>query len=752
MSLKVVGKSIIKSDAYDKVTGKALYAGDLKKYGMLFGKVVRSPYAHALILSIDSGPALDVPGVQAVLTARDIPGENHVGMTGTKDQLVLAEEKVRFLGEAVAVVAAETREAAAEAAAKVAVKYQALPVIETPEQGLADDAVKISPEGNLRWHKKVVRGDWAAAVQEAAAVVRGEYRTPRVEHAYIEPEAVLVEPMEGGILVWSSTKSVHLDRKEIARILGWPLERVHAKAAYIGGSFGGKSDLTLNCMASLLCWKTGRPVSMNLEREESIQTTTKRHACVLRYTHAADARGRLTAVKLEVIGDAGGYMDYTAPVMQRMIVHGAGPYRVPNVWLEGRAVLTNNPVCGAMRGFGTPQTAFACERQMDRLAEKLGMDPVEFRLKNVLEKGDLFTTGQEVDHDPGLKEGLRQAREIINASTPLPAQPKERAAWGTACFYYGNGRTGVGDEGVATYRLLEDGRVQLTVGSPDIGQGSNTILIQIAAEALGLEMDQVSFISADTRQTLDSGTTSGTRLTAIVGKAVKDGAEEWRQQLFLAAAAVLNVPVEELRLDSSAAEPRLVSSRGYLSFREIYRKARSLAINLEVIKRHTYATTPLDPENGQGSPYGVYTYGVQLAGISVNEYTGKVKLKKLVSLLNIGQPINPILLEGQVEGGAAMGAGYALIEEIKLKEGRVLNPNFSTYLLLTSRDMPPVECIVLPFVDQQGPYGAAGIGEPSTIPMAAAIANAVSRAAGAQFFNLPLNLEEIVGTIWKNKK
>ncbi len=744
MTLRVVGKNIVKPDAYDKVTGQALYAGDLKRPGMLFGKAVRSPYAHAKILSIDPGPALEVPGVQAVLTARDIPGENHVGMTGTKDQLVLAEEKVRFMGEAVAVVAAETQEAAEEAVGRVVVKYQALPVIETPEQGLGDGAVKISPEGNLCWHKKVVRGDWAAAVEKAAVVVKGEYRTPRVEHAYLEPEAVLAEPVDDGILVWSSTKSVHLDRREIARILGWPLERVQVTAAYIGGSFGGKSDLPLNCMASLLCWKTGRPVSMTLEREESIQTTTKRHACVLRYIHAADAQGRLTAVKMEAIGDAGGYADYTASVMQRMIVHGAGPYRAPNVWLEGWGVLTNNPVCGAMRGFGTPQVAFACERQMDRLAEKLGIDPVDFRLRNVLKKGDIFTTGQAVEHEPGLQEGLLKAREIMAAFPPFPSHPEEKAAWGLACFYYGNGRTGMGDEGVATFRLLEDGRVQVAVGSPDIGQGSDTVLVQIAAEALGLEIDQISLVSADTRQTLDSGTTSGTRLTVVVGRAVKDGAEEWRRLLFLTAASILGVPVEDLRFDSSTEKPRLVSSRGYLSFSDIYKKVRARAINLEVTKRHTYATTPLDPENGQGSPYGVYTYGVQLAGLSVDECTGKANLKRLISVLNIGRPINPVLLEGQVAGGVCMGAGYALTEEIKLKEGKVLNPRFSSYLLLTSLDIPPVECVVLPLNDQKGPYGAVGIGEPATIPVAAAIANAVSRAAGAQFFNLPLRPEDIV--------
>lgn len=747
MSLRVVGKNIIKPDAYDKVTGKALYAGDLKRPGMLYGKAVRSPHAHARVLSIDPSPALTVPGVRAVLTARDIPGDNHVGMTGIKDQRVLADEKVRFLGEAVAVVAAETQVAAEEGAKKVAVTYQVLPVVETPEQGLLANTALVSEKGNLCWHKKVVRGDWETAVKEAAVVVTGEYRTQTVEHAYLEPEAVLAEPDGEGMLVWSTTKSVHLDRKEIARVLNLTLESVHVVAPHIGGSFGGKSDLVLNCMAALLCLKTGRPVSMIQDREESIQASTKRHACIMRYTHAADAKGKLVAVKLELIADAGAYIDYTPAVMQRMIVHGVGPYRVPNVWLEGHGVLTNNPVSGAMRGFGVPQVVFACERQMDRLAEKLGMDPVEIRLINVLEKGDTFVTGQAVNHATGLREGLLKAREIISR-TPLSPGPVEKAAWGLACFHYGNGRTGMADPGVATVNLREDGRVQVAVGSPDVGQGSNTILAQVAAEALGLGLYQVSLISADTRQTLDSGTTSGTRLTAIVGRAVRDAALNWRRHLFEVAAELLNTAVADLRLDSTPGEEaRVIGPGGAMSFKEIYRRARSNNISLEVTAKYNPPTTLLDQERGQGNPYGAYTYGVQLAGLSVNRYTGKTNLHKLVSIVNVGQVVNPVLLEGQVEGGSAMGIGYALLEEIKLEEGRVLNPNFSSYLIPTCCDVAPVECYVLPLNDQEGPYGAIGIGEPSTIPVAAAIANAVSRATGVQFFNLPLSLEEIVGKL-----
>ncbi len=745
MSLRVVGKNVIKPDALEKVTGKALYAGDLKRPGMLYARAVRSPYAHALVLSIETEGALAVPGVVAVLTARDIPGENHVGMTGNKDQPVLAEEKVRFRGEAVAVVAAETPAAAEKGVRKVAVEYRALPVVETAEQGLDEGSAQVSDKGNLCWHKKVVRGDWEKAVKEAAVVVTGEYRTQMVEHAYLETEAVLAEPQGDGVLVWSTTKSVHLDRKEIARVLGLPLEGVHVVAPHIGGSFGGKSDLTLNCMAALLCLKTGRPVTMTLLREESMQVSTKRHACVMKYTHAADARGNLTAVRLEVIGDAGAYIDYTPAVMQRMIIHGAGPYRVPNVWLEGRGVLTNNPVAGAMRGFGVPQVVFACERQMDRLAEKLGIDPVEIRLRNVLEKGDLLATGQQVDHVVGLREGIIKAREIMDSCSPLPARPNEKTAWGIACFHYGNGRTGMNDPGVATVRPLDDGRVHVAVGSPDIGQGSNTILAQIAAEALGLDIGQIELVSADTRLTLDSGTTSGTRLTAVVGRAVKDAAECWRSLLLGAAAALLNTEAGELRLSAGPGGGAVIAGpKGALSLGEVFRRARQANINLEVTTRFDPPTTPLDDENGQGSPYGVYTYGVQLVGLGVNVYTGQVGLHKVACILNVGRVINPVLFEGQVEGGTAMGIGYALFEEVKLKEGRVLNDNFNSYLIPTVLDVAPVECLVLPISDQRGPFGASGIGEPSTIPAAAAIANAVSRATGVQYYNLPLSLEEVI--------
>ena len=748
MPLKLVGKNVVKPDALDKVTGKALYVGDLKRENMLYAKAVRSPHAHARVLSVDVRAALSVPGVESVVTAQDIPGTNFVGMTGNKDQQVLANKKVRFYGEAVAVVAARTLAAAKEGVRKVKVDYEVLPVVETPEQGLRDDAPLVSEKGNLCWHKKIVHGDWEEAVRKAAAVVSGEYRTQTVEHLYLEPEAVLAEQDENGLLVWSTTKSVHLDKKEIARVLDLPGEKVQVVAPYIGGSFGGKSDLALNCMAALLCLKTGYPVSMIQDREESMQVSTKRHPCTIRYTHAADAEGNLTAIKLDLVADAGAYIDYTPPTMQRMIVHGAGPYRVPNVWLEARGVLTNNPISGAMRGFGVPQVVFACERQMDRLGKKLGLDPVNIRLKNVLRKGDLLVTGETLQHETGLQEGLLKAREMIKIQDsnfePQDDAPQKKAAWGVACYHYGNGRTGMPNPGVATVSLQENGGLQMAVGSPDIGQGSDTILKQIAAEALGVEIQHVTFISADTRCTLDSGTTSGTRLTALVGKAVQTAAENLHKKLLETAAGLLSVPVANLKIDSDEQGAWVTGPGVTLGFNEIYQRALSKKIEMEVTAWYYPSTTTLSDENVQGKPYGAYTYGVQLAKLGVNEYTGGVDLEKLISLVNVGQVVNPVLLEGQVEGGTMMGIGYALLEEIKLKGGRILNPNFSSYLIPTSCDAVRIECHPLSLSDQEGPYGAVGIGEPSLIPVPAAIANAVSHVTGVEYYNLPLSLEEVL--------
>lgn len=742
-----IGKSIPKVDAYSKATGSAIYVADIIRPHMLHGKVLRSPYAHAMIREIDISDVLTMPGVRAVITAKDIPGQNRIGMTGAKDQRVFAEEKVRFLGEAVAAVAAETIEEAEAAVEKIKVVYEELPIVSTVEEALLPDAPKIDEKGNICIYRKVVKGDWEKGLKDADIVIEGEYRTAPVEHAYIELEASLVEPEGEGILLWSTTKSVHLDQREVARVLGWPIERIRVVAPNIGGSFGGKSDLALNCITALLSVKANMPVAISYSREESMQVTTKRHGCIIRYRHGAKKDGTLTFVKLDLIADAGAYNDYTSTVLPRMVIFGAGPYRVPNVMLEVRGVLTNNPISGAMRGFGQPQVTFACERQMDRLARALNMDPFEIRIKNALGEGDTSATGQTLT-GVTIKHLLEMAREHIKADQEKSCgqiRSFEREGWGIAASFYGNGRTGMPNPGVARTYLTREGCIEVAVGSPDIGQGSNTIYRQIAAAVMDIKPEHVNIITADTRYTPDSGTTSGTRNTAIVGKAVKLSAEKFYKTLLNKVAAFYSFKEEEAKIRFREGSLKIeVPGRKPIPLSQVV-----LDIN-EVCVEETYdpPVTFLD-ENGQGNPYAFYTYGVQCARVRVNLYTGKVAVDRVIAAYDVGTVINPILLNGQIEGGVVMGIGYALSEEIRLSRGKVTNNNFDTYILPTSMDIPMVEIIIMPSVDKEGPFGAKGIGEPAIVPTAGAIGNAVANAAGIEFFNLPLSLEEVTNVLSK---
>ncbi|MEA4892110.1 MAG: xanthine dehydrogenase family protein molybdopterin-binding subunit [Peptococcaceae bacterium] len=743
----LIGRSMLKVDAAEKVTGEALYAGDLRAEGMLYGKAVRSPQAHAEVTGIEIRQALSCPGVAAVLTAADIPGENKIGMTGIKDTPVLAEGKVFFHGQAVAVVAAETKEAAEAAAEAVKISYVPLPVLNDVKTAMAGGAALLHGKpGNVSCRKLVASGDVEAALASADIIVSRTYETQMVEHSYIEPEAVLAEPLAGGGLkVWSSTKSVHMDQEEICRVTGLPRERVHVVAPYIGGSFGGKSDLAINCMAALLCLKTGRPVKMTYSREESMEASTKRHPMILRYTHGATKDGRIIAVKAEITADSGAFAGYSAPVLTRSVLHGAGPYRVPNVWIEATAIYTNNPTTGAMRGFGVPQVALACERQMDLLAVALGVDVFKIRLMNALRPGDILPSGQAVPEGSAYAETLEEARHRLEDE--LKARPLScDEAWGIAGHYYGNGRTAAANPGTAVMSLLPEGKIHLSIGSPDIGQGSNTLMIQIAATALGLEMKNFILTSADSALTLNSGTTSGTRLTAIVGRGLLDTAREFKKTLLshgarLLAERAMALPTAFLTEDEKG--PCLSSGSARLYLKEIAAELSQRGETLEVAGRYDPPTKPLD-DHCQGIPYASYTFGVQLVKVKVDRGTGKVRPMKVMAFYDVGRPLNPVLLEGQMEGGVAGGLGYGLLEEIQLKNGEIKNKNFDQYLLPTCLDVCPIESWFTQTLDQEGPYGAKGIGEPALIPTAAALANAVSHCLNREFNRLPISLEAVL--------
>ena len=603
---------------------------------------------------------------------------------------------------------------------------------------MAPDAPQLHADkpGNICIKKLTEHGNVETAMAAADVIVTREYRTQMVEHGYIEPEASLSYPEGDGVFIWSATKSAHLDQTEISRVLGLPKEKVHVRVPYIGGSFGGKSDLPLNGMTALLAMKTGRPVRMTYKREESMRVSTKRHPMILRYTHGARWDGTIVAAEGEIIADSGAYEGYSPAVLSRTVLHGSGPYNIPNVRMQAVSVFTNNPTTGAMRGFGVPQVAFACERQIDILAARLGMDPMELRLKNAMRPGDIMPSGQAATSSTSYYEALLTAREkMLEDVQEHPLAPDE--AWGYAGHYYGNGRTANLNPGSCVIYLEPDGKVLVTVGSPDIGQGSNTLILQLVSTVLNIGCEHISVFSGDSIQTLDSGTTSGTRLTAVVCRGVVDTARDFKEKLLEGARNLFGTPATLL-------EEGLVGGGGnILSLQELYEELKARGERLRVEGRYDPPTTPLNAKS-QGIPYATYTYGVQCVRVKVDEGTGKVTPTRLIASYDIGTPLAPQMLSAQVEGGAVGGLGYALLEEIELQDSVVKNANFDKYLIPTCLDTCPIDSYYTGSFEPEGPFGAKGIGEPALIPTAAAVANAVSRITGREQNELPVSLERVI--------
>ena len=726
----VVGTSVERRDGLAKVRGAAKYAGDIERPGMVHGKAVRSPHARARIVGIDASAALALPGVLAVLTAADIPGENRVGARAVKDQPVLADEYISFAGEAVALVVAESREVAAEAVKLVQVSYEVLEPLTDPELALQPDAPKLKSAGNLCHQMRIVRGDFAAAVQAADVVVANTYRTQAVDHGYLEPDAVVAEPTDAGVTLYVTSKSPHNDQGEVARVLGVARERVRVVVVAVGGSFGGKPDIPMLCMCGLMVAKTGRPAKMVLDREECMLAKTKRHPYKMTYTHALKADGTILGVKVDIVADAGAYAGYTPTVVSKGLIHALGPYRAQAVDMQVRAAYTNNPSSGAMRGYGVPQTVFAVERQMDIIARRLGLTPYELRMRNLLRPGDMTATGQVLT-DVRVAELLERAwKRASELPVGEPPAPHIKRGWGMAAFFYGAGRTGVADSARVTARLEPQGQVHVFVGTPDTGQGSDTALAQIAAEELGLPFALVSLTSADTEQTVDCGTSTASRVTYVVGGAVKRAAAELKGMLLAAATQKEGLPVRQLPADA-----------GYLAYLASYCQEQGLPLEAE-----GYFETPTSKldANGQGSPYGAYTFGVQVSEVAVNTFTGKVEVERGICVYDAGTVVNPKMLEGQIEGGAATAQGFALTEDLGLKDGLPVNRNLDTYLMPTAADVPEMDVSYLDGYEPTGPFGAKGVGEPTTLPGAASIVNAISAAVGRDFNELPVTPEKVV--------
>lgn len=740
-SFQSVGQSIPRVDALGKLTGSAIYAGDISFTEVLHLKVLRSDRPHARILRIDTENAEGLLGVVAVLTHKDIPGAKQIG-PHVKDQPVLCNDRVRYIGDPIALVVAETLTVAKEAAALVQVDYEDLPGLFSPEDALSPDVIKIHEKGNLVYEQTLLKGNPDQGLKDSDVVITNTYRTGMVEHAYLEPEAGVARFEEGKLTVWMPSKYAHYDHREITAVLGLPPEKVRFITTTIGGCFGDKASLNPGYYAALAALKTKRPCKLVYTREESFLVTTKRHPCTLYYTTGATKDGRILSVKVDLVADAGAYASYTAPVLLKSLVHAAGPYEIPNVYVRVRGVYTNNPIAGAMRGFGVPQVALAHESHMDVLAEALNMDPFEIRLKNGLKPGSMTATGQRLNNSVGLAQTIVHVKnEILKKGTPVSFGSK-RYGWGIASMFYGIGVFGRSDPGVARIEADPSGTFFLYVGCSDVGQGSSTVLTQIAAEILRCKMEKINLIAGDTDHCPDSGATVASRLTYVVGRSVQIAAEKLNELLQEGAASMLEIERDDLNYDDGVFYSLEAPHRRVL-IQEVVKKLKKEGISPIGEGVFDPEITPLDPKSTQGSPVATYAFATQAALVSVDMDSGESEVMCILASHDVGKAVNPNSVIGQIEGAISMGLGYALTEEILLKEGLIQNPSFSEYFMPTALDIPEVISLLVECEEPSAPFGAKGVGEPALVPTAPAILNAIHAATGVRLKELPATAEKL---------
>jgi len=736
--MRQIGVSIPKADALEKVLGAARYGADLPSEGALSLKVVRSTRPHARIMSIGTGEALILPGVERVFTAADIPGKNLTGIIN-KDQPVLASGRVRFVGEAVALVAAATPEAAETAAGKVVVNYEDLAAITSPEDALRSGVPQLHEKGNLLLEMNVRKGDVQAGFQESDVVIERTYTTTWVEHAYLEPDAGLAYlDEEGRITVICPTQNVHYDQKDVASVLGLPAGKVRIIQSATGGGFGGRLDITVQCLLALAVFYLKKPVRIVYPREEVFRATAKRHPLKIHYRSGARKDGTLAAVEVDILGDTGAYASYGVAVGMRSAIHATGPYRVPNVKVRNRMVYTNNPWSGAMRGFGVPQMAFAHESQMDLLAQALEMGPFEIRLRNALQAGSETATGQKLTASVGIGETLQKVKQWRDGRTfsrTDPNRPHIRKGIGVGSMWYGIGNTGVSNPSTAQVEIDPQGQVRLFTGAADIGQGSDTALLQIVSEAMGIPISEVHLIRADTARTTDAGATSASRQTYISGNAILNAVRHLGEEALREVGWLLGTGEKDLFLEEGIVKSR-TSPATFLPIREVARRCERTLRGEGVFDP---VTTKLNPKTGQGIPYATYAFATHLAEVEVDTETGAVKVCRVVASHDVGKAIHPRSIVGQIIGGVTMGVGFAIMEEYIPGE----TDSFVNYLIPTLKDGPEVIPILVEDREPTGPFGAKGVGEPALIPTAPAILNAIADAIGERVYQLPANLERV---------
>jgi CO/xanthine dehydrogenase Mo-binding subunit len=731
LELGRIGERVKRVDGIPKTTGEFAYASDLQAPGMLWGHTLRSPHAHARILSVDTSEAVTMAGVHAVLTHDDVPGDKHYGLE-FPDQPVLAIDRVRYFGEPVALVAAEHPEQARRAAERIRVEYEPLEPVTDMERATEMDDLHPQkptrghgyfddPRPNVVRHMTIRHGDPDA---EADVTVSGFYEIGIQDQAFLGPESGLAVPDgEGGVDIYVATQWLHVDRAQVAPCLGVPLERVRIHLSGVGGAFGGREDLSMQIHGALLALRTSRAVKMVYNREESFTGHVHRHPARIWAEHRATRAGKLVSIRMRILLDGGAYASSSTAVCSNAASFACGPYSVPNALIESTAVYSNNPPCGAMRGFGAVQTCFAAEAQMDKLAAALDIDPVELRLLNALAPGDMLPTGQRIEGSLPIADVLKRAAALVPPEPEeLPRDPL-RLPGGAGNTTRGEGvRRGVGfaigyknlcySEGFDDYcaarvKLSGDGSAEVHCAAAEVGQGVVGVILQVARTELGT--DDVT-LAPHTTSTVDSaGSASASRMTIMASGAVRDACR-------------------------AALEERA-------------RRADRSEVDVERIYRHP-RTSPLDPETGQTTGDRSHVAFAACAMRVVAEVDLELGLTRVVwigAAQDVGKAVNPQAVEGQIEGGTAQGLGLALMEEIQTRDGLITNASFTDYLIPTTLDMPPVESVLVEDPDPDLPYGAKGVGEPPTVVSTAAILSALRDATGLELNRVPVRPDDLVG-------
>ncbi|MCL5036845.1 MAG: xanthine dehydrogenase family protein molybdopterin-binding subunit [Chloroflexi bacterium] len=756
--MSIVGERVVRVDAAEKATGRAKFIDDMKFPGMLHASVLRSPYAHAKILSIDKSEAEAVPGVYAVCTHEDVPGKNRHHVV-TDDQPFFAEDVARHYGEAIAAVAAETRELAEYAVTKIKVEYEELPAALGLENALLDEAPYVGGEENIFRRYKIRKGDVDKGFDESDIVIEHKFVTPYQEHAYLETNGALAVPGSvGDMTVYGTMQCPFYVLHAVSDVLGLPQNMVRIIQAATGGGFGGKEDVPslVAAIAAVLACKAGRPVKYILSREEDLICMSKRHPAIVRIKMGAKKTGELTAIEADYKVNAGAYVTLSTIVLWRGTVHVAGPYRCPNVKVDAAAVATNMVPCGAYRGFGTPQVIFAHESMMDELAFRLGMDPLEIRKINALCVGDETSTGQVITEEMGM--GLMETIERASEESGWAEKRKKysnqegetRKGIGMSTFLYGVGLGAGGNymaRAGAHIQVYDDASVLLAVGTAEMGQGMKTVLSQIAAEELGCPLENVSIIMTDTSHVPDSGPTVASRSTVVSGNALRDAAMKIKAGLYAAVSKKKGVPPEVMESRDGAIYNR-ENGKMLMTFGEAVNAATGTRKHLAAQGWYISPNTDFNEEDGHGNIYFTYTWVTQVAEVEVDMRTGQVTVEHLTCAHDIGRAINPTLMEGQIQGGSSQGMGYGTMEEILYdKKGRMLTTSLSTYMIPTIQDMPDVTPIIVEHPYKEGPYGAKGVGETPLMGIAPAVTNAIRSATGVPIREIPAKPERVLKSL-----